>query len=177
MPLRTVADQLRTKLRRRQSQSLPRQQQEDLKSIASSRRSHHRQHNVRPTAPTPPAPPPPPPPPQPSSNNNKNKKEYPPSTDTLLNGIGEYNFLEQIGHGKFSRVMLAEHYATGERFAVKVRYSSSFSSFTSFLFPFSFSFLVLYFSLFLFMCKSSDLSSKYDQILYPFFQKYYILSA
>ncbi|KAG2224891.1 hypothetical protein INT45_010840 [Circinella minor] len=122
MPLRTVADQLRTKLRRRQSQFLPKQQQEDLKSIASSRRSHHGQQNAPPTAPTPtpPTPPPPPPPPQPSSNNNKNKKEYPPSTDTLLNGIGEYNFLEQIGHGKFSKVMLAEHYITGERFAVKI---------------------------------------------------------
>ena len=148
MPLRTVADQLRTKLRRRQSQFLPRQQQEDLKSIASSHRSHHCQHNVRPTAPTPPAPPPPPPP-QPSSNNNKNKKEYPPSTDTLLNGIGEYNFLDQIGHGKFSKVMLAEHYVTGERFAVKVSDYSSFSSFPSFLPPslfFSF-FVSPYFSL------------------------------
>ncbi|KAI9260563.1 kinase-like domain-containing protein [Phascolomyces articulosus] len=135
MPLRTVADQLRTKLRRRQSQFLPRQQQQeqshslqpsqsppvredDQRSIASSRRSYPRQYNGRPITPTPPTPPPPPPPPPPPHSSKK--KKYPPSTDTLIHGIGNYNFLEQIGHGKFSVVMLAEHYITGERFAIKI---------------------------------------------------------
>ncbi|KAI9490357.1 kinase-like domain-containing protein, partial [Zychaea mexicana] len=139
MPLRTVADQLRTKLRRRQSQFLPRQQhhQDDLKSVASSPRSHHHRPITPTTTDTPPAtvtppPPVPPPPPSPQSpspphqqqqqpqKSSDKKKEFPPSTDTLLNGIGDYSFVEQIGHGKFSKVMLAQHYITGERFAVKI---------------------------------------------------------
>ncbi|KAI8146896.1 kinase-like domain-containing protein [Fennellomyces sp. T-0311] len=85
MPIWTVADQLRIKLRRRQSQFLPKDDK---------------------PAPSPPAPP--------------KKKEFPPSTDTLLHGIGEYSFIEQIGTGKFSKVMLAQHYVSGERFAVKI---------------------------------------------------------
>ncbi|KAI9499642.1 kinase-like domain-containing protein, partial [Zychaea mexicana] len=44
----------------------------------------------------------------------------PPNPDLLLQGIGEYMFVEPLGHGKFSKVMLAEHYLTGEKYAVKI---------------------------------------------------------
>ncbi|KAI7861812.1 kinase-like domain-containing protein, partial [Spinellus fusiger] len=47
-------------------------------------------------------------------------KEYPPSADTLLGGIGDYIFLDPLGRGKFSTVIMAQHYLTGDKFAVKI---------------------------------------------------------
>ncbi|KAI8879299.1 kinase-like protein [Backusella circina FSU 941] len=47
-------------------------------------------------------------------------KEYPPSPDTFLNGIGDYRFIRQIGQGKFSRVMLSVHCLTHKHVAIKV---------------------------------------------------------
>lgn len=48
-------------------------------------------------------------------------KQYPPSPDTYLNGIGDYTFIRQVGQGKFSRVMLSYHCLTRKQVAVKVR--------------------------------------------------------
>ncbi|KAI8384320.1 kinase-like domain-containing protein [Radiomyces spectabilis] len=45
---------------------------------------------------------------------------YAPNPDGQLHGIGVYTFLHVLGDGKFSRVMLAQHYLTMEKFAVKV---------------------------------------------------------
>ena len=45
----------------------------------------------------------------------------PPNPDLTLQGIGEYTFIEPLGNGKFSKVMLAEHYITREQYAVKVK--------------------------------------------------------
>ncbi|KAI8331373.1 hypothetical protein BC941DRAFT_505857 [Chlamydoabsidia padenii] len=50
----------------------------------------------------------------------KKVKELPPSPDYLLAGIGDYLFERPLGHGKFSKVMLAKHYLTGEQYAIKV---------------------------------------------------------
>lgn len=47
-------------------------------------------------------------------------KQYPPSPDTYLNGIGDYTFIRQVGQGKFSRVMLSYHCLTRKQVAVKV---------------------------------------------------------
>lgn len=47
-------------------------------------------------------------------------KQYPPSPDTYLNGIGDYTFVRQVGQGKFSRVMLSYHCLTRKQVAVKV---------------------------------------------------------
>ncbi|KAI9275640.1 hypothetical protein BDA99DRAFT_496079 [Phascolomyces articulosus] len=71
-----------------------------------------------------------------TNNNNNNKQDPtsgqtktthkkptivpPPNPDLLLQGIGEYIFVEPLGHGKFSKVMLAEHYLSGEKYAVKI---------------------------------------------------------
>ncbi|KAI9012478.1 kinase-like domain-containing protein, partial [Phycomyces nitens] len=63
---------------------------------------------------------PPLPPTSPRSTPNKPKSTKPPNIDTLLQGIGQYTFLGPLGDGKFSRVILAQHYLTGERFAIKV---------------------------------------------------------
>ncbi|KAI9321619.1 kinase-like domain-containing protein [Dichotomocladium elegans] len=133
MPLRTVADQLRSKLRRHSSTFLvPKSSQDDIHQpipISSHRSSvHHHRNSAIPAAPTPTPPPLPPPPgggpaasPRTSARKHKTpKKEYPPSPDTLVNGIGDYRFVEQIGHGKFSKVMLAQHYRTGDRVAIKI---------------------------------------------------------
>lgn len=48
------------------------------------------------------------------------KKQYPPSPDSYLQGIGDYTFIKQIGQGKFSRVMLSIHCLTKKQVAVKV---------------------------------------------------------
>lgn len=48
-------------------------------------------------------------------------KQYPPSPDTYLNGIGDYTFVRQVGQGKFSRVMLSYHCLTRKQVAVKVK--------------------------------------------------------
>lgn len=47
-------------------------------------------------------------------------KQYPPSPDTCLNGIGDYTFIRQVGQGKFSKVMLSYHCLTRKQVAVKV---------------------------------------------------------
>ena len=49
------------------------------------------------------------------------KKQYPPSPDSYLQGIGDYTFIRQVGQGKFSRVMLSTHCLTKKQVAVKVR--------------------------------------------------------
>lgn len=49
------------------------------------------------------------------------KKQYPPSPDSYLQGIGDYTFIRQVGQGKFSRVMLSTHRLTKKQVAVKVR--------------------------------------------------------
>lgn len=74
-------------------------------SLSSGQR-HHRHQTT--------APPPPP------VTNNNNASQPAPNPDYALDGIGEYVFLEQLGHGKFSKVMLAQHYQTGDKYAVKV---------------------------------------------------------
>ncbi|CEG65727.1 hypothetical protein RMATCC62417_02450 [Rhizopus microsporus] len=48
------------------------------------------------------------------------QKVYPPSSDSYLNGIGDYVFIKPIGQGKFSKVILANHYLTNEKVAIKV---------------------------------------------------------
>ena len=48
------------------------------------------------------------------------KKQYPPSPDSYLQGIGDYTFIKQVGQGKFSRVMLSTHCLTKKQVAVKV---------------------------------------------------------
>lgn len=73
-------------------------------SLSSGQR-HHRHQT---TAPPPPV------------TNNNNASQPAPNPDYALDGIGEYVFLEQLGHGKFSKVMLAQHYQTGDKYAVKV---------------------------------------------------------
>ncbi|CEP19389.1 hypothetical protein [Parasitella parasitica] len=47
-------------------------------------------------------------------------KQYPPSPDSFLQGIGDYTFVKQIGQGKFSRVMLSTHCLTQKQVAVKI---------------------------------------------------------
>ena len=39
----------------------------------------------------------------------KKVKDLPPSPDYLLAGIGDYMFCRPLGHGKFSKVMLAKY--------------------------------------------------------------------
>jgi hypothetical protein len=48
-------------------------------------------------------------------------KQYPPSPDSYLQGIGDYTFIRQVGQGKFSRVMLSFHCLTKKQVAVKVK--------------------------------------------------------
>ena len=60
---------------------------------------------------------------QQKSTNKKTTVIAPPNPDLLLQGIGEYVFLEPLGQGKFSKVLLAEHYLTGEKYAVKVTFT------------------------------------------------------
>lgn len=68
----------------------------------------------------------PPPPPKNEQQNGSKKlrkqptKQYPPSPDSYLNGIGDYTFIKQVGQGKFSRVMLSYHCLTRKQVAVKV---------------------------------------------------------
>lgn len=40
--------------------------------------------------------------------------------DSYLNGIGSYEFIQSLGSGKFSRVMLAYHLETHQQVAIKV---------------------------------------------------------
>lgn len=49
------------------------------------------------------------------------KKQYPPSPDSYLQGIGDYTFVKQVGQGKFSRVILSYHYLTKKQVAIKVK--------------------------------------------------------
>ncbi|KAI8377425.1 kinase-like domain-containing protein [Radiomyces spectabilis] len=54
------------------------------------------------------------------SNNNTDSTSFVNNQDTLLNGIGPYTFLKQLGNGKFSRVMLATHSETQTQVAIKI---------------------------------------------------------
>jgi serine/threonine protein kinase len=58
----------------------------------------------------------------PTTNKTKpsTSHDFGPNPDTLVHGIGEYHFVSQLGEGKFSKVMLAQHYLTGDKFAIKV---------------------------------------------------------
>lgn len=60
-----------------------------------------------------PSPPPPP-------KSKKHVKDVPFNSDSILNGIGDYIFDSPLGDGKFSKVMLAHHYSTGSKVAIKV---------------------------------------------------------
>ncbi|KAI8074035.1 kinase-like domain-containing protein [Gongronella butleri] len=59
-------------------------------------------------------------------DSNKAKKASPPkddlapSPDASLYGISDYQFIGTLGQGKFSKVMLAQHYVTLEKFAIKM---------------------------------------------------------
>jgi hypothetical protein len=64
--------------------------------------------------------PPPPPPSDPQRKGNHKKQKVPFNSDSLLNGIGDYVFESPLGDGKFSKVMLARHYLTGNQVAIKV---------------------------------------------------------
>ncbi|KAI9300483.1 kinase-like domain-containing protein, partial [Cunninghamella echinulata] len=64
-----------------------------------------------------------------NSNSNNEKKEEKDLTtktkkdlnpDLCVFGIGDYQFISLLGKGKFSEVMLAQHYLTGEKFAIKI---------------------------------------------------------
>lgn len=57
---------------------------------------------------------------KPKKLRNPPAKQYPPSPDTYLNGIGDYTFIRQVGQGKFSKVMLSYHCLTRKQVAVKV---------------------------------------------------------
>ncbi|KAI8047808.1 kinase-like domain-containing protein, partial [Gilbertella persicaria] len=50
----------------------------------------------------------------------KAPKQYHPSPDTFLQGIGDYTFIRQVGQGKFSRVMLSYHSLTKKQVAIKI---------------------------------------------------------
>jgi serine/threonine protein kinase len=56
------------------------------------------------------------------------KKQYPPSPDAFLQGIGDYTFIKQVGQGKFSRVILSYHYITKKQVAIKVTYIYIYTS-------------------------------------------------
>lgn len=74
-------------------------------------------------APSAPAPPPPSTTTTTTTTTTKSKKhvkEVPFNSDSLLNGIGDYVFESPLGDGKFSKVMLAHHYSTGSKVAIKV---------------------------------------------------------
>ncbi|KAI8148805.1 kinase-like domain-containing protein [Fennellomyces sp. T-0311] len=105
MPLRHVTDQLRTKWRRSSKMDM---------SLPPTPSTPQAAGNNTETPDTPKHDP---------SSGQKHKKTTviaPPNPDLMLQGIGEYLFVEPLGHGKFSKVMLAEHYITGEKYAVKI---------------------------------------------------------
>jgi hypothetical protein len=56
----------------------------------------------------------------PPSKSKKHVKDAPFNSDSILNGIGDYIFDSPLGDGKFSKVMLAHHYSTGSKVAIKV---------------------------------------------------------
>ncbi|OBZ90758.1 Serine/threonine-protein kinase MARK2 [Choanephora cucurbitarum] len=60
------------------------------------------------------------PPPAPAKKSRKPTKQYPPSPDTFLQGIGDYTFVRQVGQGKFSRVILSYHSLTKRQVAIKI---------------------------------------------------------
>ncbi|EPB92052.1 CAMK/CAMKL/MARK protein kinase [Mucor circinelloides 1006PhL] len=55
-----------------------------------------------------------------NTKSKKHVKEVPFNSDSILNGIGDYIFESPLGDGKFSKVMLAHHYSTGAKVAIKV---------------------------------------------------------
>ncbi|KAI8338901.1 kinase-like domain-containing protein, partial [Chlamydoabsidia padenii] len=57
---------------------------------------------------------------KPSTQSTPTTIDLGPNPDTLVFGIGEYQFVSQLGEGKFSKVMLARHYLTGDKFAIKM---------------------------------------------------------
>ncbi|KAI9254879.1 kinase-like domain-containing protein, partial [Sporodiniella umbellata] len=52
--------------------------------------------------------------------NRENYKQSIENQDTHLNGIGPYEFIDVLGSGKFSQVLLSQHKETGQRAAIKV---------------------------------------------------------
>ncbi|ORZ21230.1 hypothetical protein BCR42DRAFT_488337 [Absidia repens] len=116
MPLRVVSEQVRNKWRRRSDPILsnvnqnqqPKQQETPASLSPPSIKSQ--QQESKPT------------PPQPKTDkpSKHSPNDLTPNPDTLVFGIGDYQFLSQLGEGKFSKVMLAQHYLTGERFAIKM---------------------------------------------------------
>lgn len=56
-----------------------------------------------------------------NTKSKKHVKEAPFNSDSILNGIGDYIFESPLGDGKFSKVMLAHHYSTGAKVAIKVK--------------------------------------------------------
>ncbi|KAI9322652.1 kinase-like domain-containing protein [Dichotomocladium elegans] len=93
MPLLHVTDRLRTKWRNGKRES--------------SHHHHRYHHNSNTTR-------------RRSSGQKGERLEAPPNSDIILQGIGDYIFLDQLGRGKFSKVMLAQHTMTGENYAVKI---------------------------------------------------------
>ncbi|KAI7878810.1 kinase-like protein [Lichtheimia hyalospora FSU 10163] len=131
MPLRHVADQFRNKWRRSTSKTddmhatgsaaavlVSARTSIDTTNVDSATKqrqpislSSGQKHNKHQQTPVP----------VPATNNNPSSQPpLAPNPDYALDGIGEYVFLEQLGHGKFSKVMLAQHYQTGDKYAVKI---------------------------------------------------------
>ncbi|ORZ11108.1 hypothetical protein BCR42DRAFT_102863 [Absidia repens] len=131
MPIRDVSEQMRSKWRRRSEpllsvlnqkhqqqqlsltppsvlQTSDEKEQQSLQQQNELRQNHTQQHK-----------------PEVSQGKKTNKKKTPLPTDmtsnpdTTIFGIGDYQFISQLGEGKFSKVMLAQHYLTGEKFAIK----------------------------------------------------------
>ncbi|KAI8069397.1 hypothetical protein BC940DRAFT_25691 [Gongronella butleri] len=112
MPLRNVTTQLKTRWQRRastqaQKPSLPTPPSTENDPPPTSQQQQQQQTTDTSN--------------KPSNDKKKQQKEVPPNPDSQLNGIGDYVFERPLGHGKFSRVMLARHYLTGEQYAVKVK--------------------------------------------------------
>jgi serine/threonine protein kinase len=55
-----------------------------------------------------------------NQNNNKIEKKSITNQDNCLNGIGPYEFIQPLGSGKFSKVMLAQHTETHQKVAIKI---------------------------------------------------------
>ncbi|KAG1056927.1 hypothetical protein G6F43_001207 [Rhizopus delemar] len=55
-----------------------------------------------------------------NQNNNKIEKKSITNQDNYLNGIGPYEFIQPLGSGKFSKVMLAQHTETHQKVAIKI---------------------------------------------------------
>lgn len=110
MPLRDVSEQVRNKWRRRSEPMLSSMKQEQPPMTIPPQEVSQQEATMNDQ--------------QQDPTTNKKKppttNDFGPNPDTLVNGIGEYHFVSQLGEGKFSKVMLAQHYLTGDKFAIKV---------------------------------------------------------